>query len=124
MPLEILILTLTPCRCFEITFKRIEKIRNFYWRSSNIVSQILKGKIPRLDTITNAVEIRNDFSIESLCTRINGEDRLDIDNTSLAEILFPKVQEIEYVDISNNSQLDTLNLIDLKRTTMEIFITV
>ena len=104
----------------EITFKRIEKIRNFYWRSSNIVSRnIKKANFPRLDTITNAVEIRNDFSIESLYAPelMKIEDRLDIDNTSLAEILFPKVQEIEYVNISNNSQLDTLNLIDLKRTT-------
>ena len=49
----------------EITFKRIEKINNFYWRSSNIVSRnIKKSNFPRLDTITGRVEIKNDFQLK------------------------------------------------------------
>jgi hypothetical protein len=104
----------------EITFKNIEKIRNFYWSSSNIVSRnIKKANFPRLDTITGQVRINNDFSIESLYAPelIKIQYDLDINNTSLEKILFPKVQEVADIDIAYNSQLDTLNLTDLKRTT-------
>ena len=104
----------------EITFKRIEKINNFYWRSSNIVSRnIKKSNFPRLDTITGRVEIKNDFSIETIFApelrKINS--RMDVDNTSLEKLLLPQLKEVEYIKLKNNSSLDSLNMNNLNRTT-------
>ena len=104
----------------EITFKRIEKISNFYWRSSNIVSRnIKKANFPRLDTITSMVDIKNDYSIKTIYApelrKINYQ--FHIQSTSLKELLFPKLKEAYEVIINNNNSLDTLNLSEFKRTT-------
>ncbi|MDB2673168.1 hypothetical protein N9Y86_04640, partial [Flavobacteriaceae bacterium] len=104
----------------EITFKRIEKIKNFYWKSSNIVSRnIERANFPRLDTITRRFEIENGFSIKTFFApelrKIYGH--IDVLNTSISQLLLPKLQETERIIINNNQELDTLNLNDLKRTT-------
>ena len=106
----------------EITFKKIEKIRNFYWRSSNIVSRnIKKSNFPRLDTITGRVEVKNDFSVETIFApelrKINSQ--VDVDNTSLAKLLLPQLKEVNYIRLKNNNLLDSLNLDKLKTTTYE-----
>ena len=104
----------------EITFKRIEKINNFYWKSSNIVSRnIERANFPRLDTITRRFEIENGFSIKTFFApelrKIYGH--IDVLNTSISQLLLPKLQETQRITINNNQELDTLNLNDLKRTT-------
>ena len=104
----------------EITFKRIEKIRNFYWRSSNIISRnIERANFPRLDTITGIFEIENGFSIKTFFAPELRKiyRQIDVSNTSISQLLLPKLQETERIYIYNNQELDTLNFNDLKRTT-------
>ena len=104
----------------EITFKRIEKIAYFYWRSSNVQSRnIKKANFPMLDTITRNVDIKNDYSIETIYApelrKISNS--FEVQSTSLQELLFPRLKEVREVKIANNNSLDTLNLSEFKRTT-------
>ena len=104
----------------EITFKRIEKIRNFYWRSSSIERRnIKKINFPRLDTITGRMEIKNDFSIETIFAPElrKVQSLVDVDNTSLVNFLLPQLREVNYIEVKNNNSLDSLNLDKLKKTT-------
>lgn len=104
----------------EITFKRISKLSSFSWTSSGIETRdITKINFPVLDTIVSNFRLTNEFSIETLnapeLLKVGGY--LELSNTSMENLILPKLIESSYLTIRTNSSLDSLNLNKFQKPT-------